>query len=199
MVAGYIYLHVGVFVCLVFVFMIRSDFSNRILLEPCSWKVFMLQGVDSVHFFFFSLFKAPERPHRSRPSHHCLVCPGGLPGKAVVPTALLPRAVALARISLCKRGGGWPLSGVGAGGHTVEDAPSIEAGFGGCCGAGADTVPLPSPEHSKGNMVKPHTGGLPGGGGPRKPAEGGGAFRPPLSASRPLSRPSGGCGTGHRV
>ena len=55
MVAGYIYLHVGVFVCLVFVFMIRSDFSNRILLEPCSWKVFMLQGVDSVHFSFFFL------------------------------------------------------------------------------------------------------------------------------------------------
>ena len=53
MVADYIYLHVGVFVGLVFVLMIRSDSSNRILLEPCSWKAFMLQGDDSVHLFFF--------------------------------------------------------------------------------------------------------------------------------------------------
>ena len=43
----------NVLVCLVFVFMIRSDFSNRILLEPCSRKAFMLQDDDSVHFFFF--------------------------------------------------------------------------------------------------------------------------------------------------
>lgn len=55
MVAGYIYLYVGVFVGLVFVFMIRSDSSNRILLEPCSRKAFMLQGDDSVHLFFFPL------------------------------------------------------------------------------------------------------------------------------------------------
>lgn len=53
MVAVYIYLHVGVFVWLVFVFMIRSDSSNRILLEPCSRKAFVLQGDDSVHLFFF--------------------------------------------------------------------------------------------------------------------------------------------------
>lgn len=40
----------GCFVCLVFVFMIRSDFSNRILLEPCSRKASCWDD-DSVHFF----------------------------------------------------------------------------------------------------------------------------------------------------
>lgn len=123
-----------------------------------------------------SLKEAPQVP--ALPPH-CLVCPGGLPGQAVVPTALPSQSNSPGQdFSLQKRWRGGPLSGVGAGGHAVEEALHRSWCWGALQGRSRH-CPLPSPEHSKGRTATT-LAGLPGGWGPMEASRRWGALHPSL-------------------